>query len=435
MTYREALDLLAQRQETRIDLGLKRLSAHLKRMGDPQSAYPAVVVAGTNGKGSVCALLASTLRAAGHRAGLYTSPHLVSPVERLQVDGAAATPEEFGSLLGAVRDAETEPLTYFELLTAAAFEHFRRAKVDIAVLEVGLGGRLDATNCAGRPLLTIVTGIDFDHMDLLGDTLAKIAREKAGIFRAGVPALVAERKPEPLKALEAAANEKGAPLTHARDAFKVVEVRWEEGKQLLEGPYAKPFEVPLLGKAQAQNVALVHDALRILTSKGFPVSNSAEADGYKKTSWPGRFQIVTAPHLPFGHPLPLGEGRVRATPTFILDGAHNPQAMRVFCETFDASPWAKKEVTFIVGFLKDKDYPAMIEQLAPRLRTVIACAPPSPRALPAAELGELLAKAAPRAQVFTADTPEEAFAAVRTPAAAVCGSFYLVGAALREKVA
>ena len=419
MTYKEALLLLEERQETRIDLGLKRLGGHLRRMGDPQDAFPAVIVAGTNGKGSVCALLAAALRAAGYRTGLYTSPHLVDPTERIQVDGVPVSRELFGELLGAVARAETEPLTFFELFTAAAFEHFRTQAVDIAILEVGLGGRLDAVNCAGKRVLTVVTAIDFDHMDYLGDTLAKIAREKAGIFRSGVPALIGEPKPEPRSALEDASREAGAPLSRALEPAPVTEIFWERGIQIIDG-----FEVSLLGKAQAANVAVVRAALKLLTESGFTVGSESERAGFRQVRWPGRFQVISGPHLPFGHPLPAPPGEV------ILDGAHNPQAMRVFCETFDASPWAKKDVTFVVGFLKDKDYREMIRILAPRLKKVIATAPPSPRALPAEELATILRQAAPKATISLAPLPTSP--RKRGEGIVVCGSFYLVGAYLKE---
>ena len=183
--YEKALAALNGRQETRIHLGLGRVRRLLAALGGPQEAYPSVHVAGTNGKGSVCAMLDSVLREAGLRVGLYTSPHLHDVRERIRVGGRPIGPAAFAKAMRRVLAAETEPLTYFEMLTATAFVHFRAAGVDVAVLETGLGGRLDATNVVLRPLACLIPAVDFDHMDWLGDSLASIAREKAGILKAG----------------------------------------------------------------------------------------------------------------------------------------------------------------------------------------------------------------------------------------------------------
>src|SRR5208282_6773973 len=183
MKFRRALEILTARQETRIQLGLTRVRRHLKSLGDPQEAFDSIHVAGTNGKGSVCAFLDSVLREAGFKVGLYISPHLESILERIRVNGRWIPPKDFARLMErTLRREAGNRLTYFELVTSIAFQYFQESKVDIAVLETGLGGRYDATNVVQKPLATLIPTVDYDHMDFLGWTLASIAREKAGIF-------------------------------------------------------------------------------------------------------------------------------------------------------------------------------------------------------------------------------------------------------------
>jgi len=435
MRYEEALRVLEKRQESRIVLGLDRIHAHLGRMGCPQNAFPAVLVAGTNGKGSVCALLACVLRAQGYRTGLYTSPHLLEVRERIQVDGAMVDEEEFADCVAAALAAEKEPLTYFELLTAVAFEHFRRRKVEIAVLEVGLGGRLDATNAAGQLLLSIVTTIHFDHMELLGNTLARIASEKAGILRPAVPALTAEQATEPLQVLQEAARAVGAPLAQIQRPFRVRAVRWDESIQEMDGPGGTRFEVGLLGRAQAWNAALVHEAIGILSQRGFPVGAAAEAAGLRRVKWQCRFQAIAGLGTRDSR---LGRRALKTgsrTPSmWLLDGAHNVQAMENLVQTLSDSPWGSVPLAIVLGLLKDKDAPGMVRLLQPFLRRVAVCPPPSPRALAPDILAQIVRRQAPEAAVAAypnAASAMQAAAASGAQAVIVCGSFYLVGAALR----
>ncbi|MBI4052060.1 MAG: bifunctional folylpolyglutamate synthase/dihydrofolate synthase, partial [Elusimicrobia bacterium] len=212
MTYKEALEILEERQEEKWDLGLERVRACLARLGDPHRKVPAIHVAGTNGKGSVCALFDSVLRAAGYSVGLYTSPHLIGVTERIQVDGRSISELDFAEVLEDVLRVEREPLTYFELLTAAAFLYFWRQEVQVAVLEVGLGGRWDATNVIEKPLLSVITGVGLDHTDILGSTLGRIAEEKAGILKPDVVCVCGETKKEPLSVIENRAVSVGTRL-------------------------------------------------------------------------------------------------------------------------------------------------------------------------------------------------------------------------------
>ncbi|MEK7745730.1 MAG: Mur ligase family protein, partial [Elusimicrobiota bacterium] len=249
-TLAATLRFLDSRGETRWDLGLSRIRGLLGRMGDPQDAVPSIHVAGTNGKGTVCAFLASILKESGLRTGLYTSPHLLDVRERVAVDGKPVPARAFAAAVDAARRAERDPATYFELLTAAAFHHFREAGAEIAVVETGLGGRLDATNALASPLLTVITSIGLDHTDHLGKTLSAIADEKAGILKRGVPCLCGEGAPEPLSRIRRRAGEAGAPLTQARVRLETVATDWNLGRQrvILGGgaqgravPGARPF--------------------------------------------------------------------------------------------------------------------------------------------------------------------------------------------------
>ena len=414
--YSRALAALRERQETKIHLGLARIRGVLRRLGDPQESFACVHVAGTNGKGSVCAMLDSVLREAGHRVGLYTSPHLQDVRERVRVDGRAATKAAFARAVERVLRAEREPLTFFELVTAAAFVRFAEAKVRIAVLETGLGGRLDATNVVRRPLACLVPGVDLDHTDWLGDRLDLIAREKAGIFKRGCPAITAETKPRALRVMRRVATERGAPWRElgARHGVRCVRVDWRRGRQWLRLRKGPAFSLRLLGPAQPRNAALVLEAVRVLREAGWSVPEAAVRRGLSKVRWPGRFEVVR-----------LGSR------TLILDGAHNPQAMDHFCRALAASPWARVPKVFILGMLADKDHRTMLKRLAPHVAKAVAVRPPSPRALEPGRLASELAAAAPRARISVTGEPEQALEAWRAngaPVACVVGSFYLVGA-------
>ncbi|MBI4386665.1 MAG: bifunctional folylpolyglutamate synthase/dihydrofolate synthase [Elusimicrobia bacterium] len=420
MTFRRAVELLRGRQESHIQLGLARVRRHLRKLGDPQNDFPVVHVAGTNAKGSVCAMLAAVLRASGRRVGLYTSPHLSDVRERIQVDGRVVSRALLAETLSrAFRQDADRSLTYFELLTSAAFQCFREERVDIAILETGLGGRLDATNVVDRPLVTVVTLIDRDHMNFLGNSLSEIAWEKAGIFKRGAPVLTAETKPAPLTVLrrEASHNRAEFRALPRKTPWNVERTHWRRSIQVLRGPGDRRIRVPLLGNSQARNVALVLEVLEALRRQGWGVSTRAEETGLAETRWPGRFEALSR------------RGR-----TLIMDGAHNVGAMRHFAATLKRSPWGRRRKLFILGFLRDKEYLPMIRMLAPFWDRVVATRPPSPRAL---EAGALARAAARFGKARTVSVAEDPGAAVRVwlrdgrapTVACVCGSFYSVGSA------
>ncbi len=416
MTYKQALAALDARQETRIELGLDRVRERLERLGHPERRLRCFHVAGTNGKGSTCAILESALRAAGHRTGFYSSPHLSDVRERIKIAGRPVGKDAFAKAIGRVLKADPEKrLTYFELLTIAAFVIFSAESCDAVVLETGLGGRLDATNVVERPAASIITSIDFDHMAFLGNTLGKIAAEKAGIAKKGVPLICPALPPEAMRVIERAAEAAGARLIVLRKGWSAERVDWKRRLQRLRRPDGRRFELSLLGDKQGVNAALAWEAL----SAGLPVSDAALARGLKRVAWPGRFDV-----------------RRLGPKTAILDGAHNPEAASSLARTWRASPWAARPARWIVGVLRDKDAKAVLKPLAAALSEVVVVEPPSPRALAAAELAKLVRARAPRARVTVEPDAETALRRWRREAAApktavVCGSFYLVGQAAR----
>lgn len=366
-------------QESR--LGLDRIRELLDRMGRPQDKLKFVHVAGTNGKGSTCAFLASILQAAGYRTGLFTSPFIEMFEERIRVDGANITTDELSEVTLAVREhaetmaAETgDHPTEFELMTAVALEHFARSGCDIVVLEVGLGGRLDSTNVIDAPEVAVITRIGLDHTSLLGTTLAAIAGEKAGIVKPGSPVVSWPQEPEALAVVEQAA-------TTCDDVLSVPDFQ-----QLTLGAVSREtfmrsftyrgndYETQLLGSYQPANATLALEAVEALRTRGWNIADQAVLEGVARATWPGRFEV-----------LPGSAER----PVFVVDGGHNPQGARALTESLtDVFPGVKP--VFIMGVLEDKDYPAMIEAVMPLVGGFVAVTPDNPRALPAERLARAI---------------------------------------------
>jgi dihydrofolate synthase/folylpolyglutamate synthase len=313
-------------------MGLERVLAALEKLGHPEQRYPAVHVAGTNGKGSTCAFIESCLRQR-YRVGLYTSPHLIKPNERIKIDGVDIDDETFGRRIVEVNEAlgPNHELTYFEFGTVVMFHHFAQEKIDVAVLEVGLGGRLDATN-ACRSIVTCITQIDFDHMEYLGDTLEKIAREKAGIFKPGVPRVLSA----------SAAHHLNLPLSREGEG-------WGEG------------QIPLKGPHQKENLGLALSCLKAIANQ-FPLTAKELEQGIATTRWPGRLEEFSEP----GKPL------------VVLDGAHNPAGVRSLLTALD-SEYAGRKVHLVFGVFADKDSAPMIDALFPRVTSVHLAPISSPR--------------------------------------------------------
>lgn len=391
-----AEQILSRLEKLGIRLGLDDVRRLLARYGNPQLHYRTVLVAGSNGKGSTSALLAAMASAAGLRTGLYTSPHLESVEERLRIDGRAIDPADLAGLLARiVEEAGTLP-TYFEAVTAAAFLWFSERQVDLAVIEVGMGGRLDATNVC-EPELSLITSISLEHREHLGETLAAIAREKAGTFRPGRPALVWLEDPEPSEAARAVAAELGTDL---RFANELVTIRRDGQHIQLTTPRGEhALEIRLPGAHQARNLALA-----VLAAEELGFSPEAIAEGARSCRWPGRLERVELP----------GDRLV------LLDAAHNPEGAAAL------AGFLEEPVDLLFGALGDKDAADMLLPLAERARRIVLTTPASDRARPPEELAALLPG---REGVEIVPDLGQALERALRPGVqlVVCGSIYLIG--------
>ena len=393
-------------------LGLERISVLLDALGNPQRAFRIVHVAGTNGKGSTCAMIESGLRAAGFRTGLFTSPHLIQPAERIQTGGQPVSAERFAAAFDQVHACAEMLLrqeridlhpTYFESVTAMAAVVFRECGVELAVLEVGLGGRLDATNVVA-PDLAVVTPVDFDHEAYLGNSLESIAGEKAGILKKGAPAVFARQRPEAEQVMSARARELGIAVTHS-SAIAVSDVKLHaRGSDFAWDALA--IHCPLAGEHQVENARTAIAALRVLG-----IAPEVIQQGIAQTTWPGRLE------------------RVAVNPEIILDGAHNPASAQVLAGYLDRF-YDPRRVWLIYGTMRDKAVEELTAILFPRAAHVIVTAPDQARALRPESIREM----AHRDDVRVAANIREALAVARGAAAPgdaifVTGSLFLVGEA------
>jgi len=349
---------------SRIDLGLDRMFQVMERLGNPHLSFKSVHIAGTNGKGSTAAFLSAILTSAGYKTGLYTSPHLERFSERIRIGAEEISDHHLSVLSGEVDEAaENLPageLTYFEHATALAFLHFAREKVDIAVIETGLGGRLDATNII-TPLVSVITPVALDHAEYLGTDINVIAEEKGGIIKAGVPLVIGPQEGAVAPLLEDIATKQRADaLVYGRD-FESIE--GGEDAFHYRGPSGelKGITLPLHGRHQKENAAVALAAVGLLAHQGFDVNRQAERRGLEQTLWPGRFEIVSK------------------GPDIILDGAHNPAGMQRLAGTMEERYCGKKGVV-VAGFLADKDVEGMLSLLAPLAHCLILTRPECERA-------------------------------------------------------
>jgi len=409
MTYAEAVSrILGLRggERTGMRPGLERIEALLDAIGRPERSFAIAQVGGTNGKGSISAMLAAILQAAGRRVGLYTSPHLRHYRERIRVDGRPISESDFVDGVEALGTQIARlDATVFEAGTALALDHFCRERVDVAVLEVGLGGRLDATT-VGRPRVVVIGPIDYDHQHELGDTLTLIAGEKAAIIRCGV-AFTARQDPEAAVVLERRAAEVSVPLVREGRELHATPRGFTLDAQRLDlaGPGWRMSDVAcgLLGVYQPGNALLSAAAARELGA-----DEAAIRAGLRGARWPGRFQVF------------------RRDPLTILDGAHNPAGARALAASLRAY-FPGRPVTFVIGILADKDAGGILEALRPLAARFVLTASTNPRAAAPAALRALL----PGVRVETAGSPKEALALARLeePDGLVCvaGSLSLIG--------
>ena len=393
--------------------GLDRIRQLLKLLGDPQKELKFVHIAGTNGKGSTAAMTASILCKAGYRAGLFTSPYIYRFHERIQMDGKQIADEKLLPLILKVKAlAETmeEMPTEFEFVTALAMEYYRQERCPIVVLEVGMGGRIDATNAIDAPEVAVITNIGLDHTDALGDTLPKIAANKAGIIKAGCHAVVYRGGADVESVYEQLCAQLGCPLRKADfDGLKLHSC--DLFGQTFDCGGRKNLELPLLGDHQLHNAAVVLSVIDALKERGWSISEENIRDGLRDVTWPGRFDIVCR------------------QPLFIIDGGHNPQCIQALVKNID-DYLADRKVIALTGVLADKDYGEMFRPVMEKVSAFVCITPDNPRRLPAAELARHLRAAG--AEAVACDTVKEAVETAKAMAgeqgAVLCfGSLYSIG--------
>ena len=397
--------------------GLERIAALCEALGHPERAFRSIVIAGTNGKGSVTVMVETALRSAGHRVARYTSPHLVRLEERFVIDGrdveTGALRDSVATVLAAVeslthRGVFDTPPTFFECTTAAAFELFRRARVEIAVLEVGLGGRLDATNIA-TPIATAITSIAFDHQAQLGDTLEAIAREKAGIIKPGIPVVCGPLPPEAEAVVREIGTARGAPVIAALDAVRILRHADRASVEVRSRMRSlDDVRMSLGGRHQLDNASVAVALLDELAAQGITVPDGAVRTGLTQALWPGRLERFA-----------------RGGIEILLDAAHNPAGARALASHLNDIGWFR--VTLLFGAMRDKDVRQMLDTLAPFCEAIVCTTASSPRALSASDLA---ASAGPLARTIEA---------IADPAAALeravemgrpvvaAGSIFLIG--------
>lgn len=408
MTPPETIPLLVDALRHGIRPGLERTTALLAAMQHPQERLKVIHVAGTNGKGSVCAFLGAALSEAGYRVGRYSSPHLISYCERFWAQGRFITASELEwrlqrvSKLAQALDEQLGPVTEFELLTAVAFEWFAEQQLDVLLLEVGLGGRLDATNVVEKPLVTVITRIARDHVALLGESTEAIAREKAGILKPGVP-LVTGTAGSALAEIQDAAQALAVPIQPAPP------VEWREGNRCRLG--AETFQLGLSGPYQAQNAAIAYQVLQCLREQGWSIPDTAVRKGLAQARWPGRLEHWSS-----------ATGQ-----RYLFDGAHNVDGVTALVEALaaDVDPQGR---LVLAGFLVDKEPMEMIHTLLPHSATLILTMPPSPRALDPLQLGPAIVHPDAFLVPEWAEALELAQSLAKGREIVVAGSLYLVGA-------
>jgi dihydrofolate synthase/folylpolyglutamate synthase len=417
-------ELAAPTQAAAAKFDLENITILADRLGCPQRAYPSAHIAGTNGKGSTAAFLESVLRSAGFRTGLNTSPHLERINERIRIHGEEISDDFFAETFTRIHDLIEELLadgklrahpTYFECVTAMAFESFARERVEFGVFEVGLGGRLDATNIL-HPVISIISRIDFDHENFLGHSLREIAAEKAGILKPAVPVVLAEQHPEAREVILARAKELHCPVIEPAHLFDVDEESLQGGLMRARVTETASGAVSHLaprlpGRFQLRNAHNAHAAIRFLQSRGFRISGEAITQGIAKTVWPGRLE------------------KLQSNPEIYLDGAHNPSAARELA-TFLEQNFAGRRIWLIYAALRDKAVDEVAGLLFPRAEEVIFTASRTSRAVSAAQLAEIAGHHAPHFSVIP--DAEKALDYALTKAAPedavfITGSLYLIG--------
>ena len=373
MNYEEAIKYTETRMWKNGFNGFDRMKAVLEYLGDPQDDLKFIHVAGSNGKGSTCAMITSVLRFAGYKTGLFISPHLIKYNERISVNGVDISDEDFAlgvTLVKEACEATGCELTIFERLTILGFWYYAREGADFVVLEVGLGGRCDSTNVIEAPEVSVIAHLALEHTEILGDTLEKIAIEKAEIIKEGCPVVLMDQEEEAMKAVREKAAAMHAPLvvTDPKEE-RLVEARL--GLQTIDYRNRKALKLGLFGEYQYRNSALALDVIDVLQKKGYAISEEAVREGMEKVFWPGRFQLL------------------RKEPVILLDGAHNPDGAQVLADSL-RSYFPGKKFNFMMGVMADKDFDEMLQIMAPLAEHFTCVSVEDDRALDSASLAELI---------------------------------------------
>ena len=425
MTYKSAIGYLFNLQKFGIKFGLSKTENILKAFGNPHLGQNYIHIAGTNGKGSVAAFMGSILQAAGYRVGMYVSPHLVRFTERFRINGEEISQEKTVELIDELQSvlSADEPPTFFEAVTSMAILYFAREKTDIAIMEVGMGGRLDATNVI-TPLVTGITNISMEHQEYLGNTLTLIAREKAGVIKKGVDVVTAVTQPRIIEQFKAVAEGCGAPFRRVGRNMKYRST--PPGRRSHFGGVGsglhffgqsrdlKGLQLGLRGIHQARNAALALGMMERIETKGFPHTTNQIREGLKNADWPGRMQVI------------------RENPTILLDGAHNAAAIRALARSI-GSDFSYDKMILVIGIMADKDIPALLRAIVPISDRVLYTRPVYSRA---ADPSVLMKKAHPlNIPGEIVPSLAEALKKAETLATSkdlivVCGSLFTVGEAL-----
>ena len=375
MTYSEALEYIHGISWTFCKPGLERTEELCRRLGNPEKKLKFVHVAGTNGKGSFSSMLAQILTASGYKTGLYTSPYIVRFNERMKIDGECISDGELAEITEYVKpyaDTMEEKPTEFELITAIAFEYFKRNNVDIVVLEAGMGGRLDSTNVISTPILSVITGIALDHTAFLGDTVEKIAREKAGIIKTGVPVLFGGEDECAYSVIKKRADEIDSDIYRTKHSLITLKSATLDGTVFDYGSFID-IKISLLGSYQPRNAANVLEAVKILRRSGIIIPDGAVRDGLLRARWPARFEIISR------------------DPLTVYDGAHNREGVCAGAESVKQYFGCKK-LYAVSGVLRDKEYEEIARIISTFAVRVYTVTPDNPRALGAEEYAEVFRK-------------------------------------------
>lgn len=368
MTYQETLSYIYSLGRFGMKPGLERVSALLQTLHNPQEKLQTVHVAGTNGKGSTAAFLSSIVVTGGYKVGLFTSPHLTSFTERMRINGAEISEEEVTALAEQVVAAAPEGTTFFEMVTAMAFLHFAERDVDLAIMEAGMGGRLDATNAASG-ILSIITPVSLDHCEYLGKSLAEIAIEKAGVVKPGRPVVASAQSPEALSVIERQCAQKGSPIYRYGNDFSA---SWDADRLAYQGIHTAlaGLKPGIFGRYQATNAATALCAAELLASLGFDLNATALGQGIENAQWPGRMEI-------------MGDA-----PRVLLDGAHNPAGGLALADSLSDIP--RNRLLLVAGVMGDKDVDGILGPLLPLIDHAFAVAPALERALSSERLAAFL---------------------------------------------